>query len=255
MNLRKLSIEVLIVAREAGDQLLGFQPDVKRLEARKDYLTDADLLSERIIFEGLRRLETGPDVPFYSEEAGGKPVQEGLVWVIDPLDGTINYSHQDSYWGVSLALVKDGRTVVGVVVLPDQGLYLAACTEGIVAERLPHQRQVRKPIQLSDAHIWADWTKSDPAEVLAILAKLKTHCIAPQTRLCCTASTVATLIGNNTGYIHPAPEPFDIAAVGLIAEQKGFTVTDMSGEPWTPYSKSFVVAGPGIHGALIELLR
>src|SRR3989338_346942 len=103
-------------AIHAARVLTRMQLKSRRLESRKDFLTDADLKSEEII---LRTLAAEyPNIPVLSEEKGGIEIKEGYLWVIDPIDGTINFFLQDDHWGISIALVENGRTVAGVVYLP-----------------------------------------------------------------------------------------------------------------------------------------
>ncbi len=109
------------VAVEAGELLLDAYGRVEAREKRPgDLVTDADLGSQRLIAE--RILDVFPDHTILAEE-------EGLVadpsrswrWVVDPLDGTINFAHGFPFWAVSIALEHEGRLVVGVVHNPLAG--------------------------------------------------------------------------------------------------------------------------------------
>lgn len=83
-----------------------------------DFATDADLASERLILRALRKVT--PTIPVLAEEGGGnsKDWQTGLVWVVDPLDGTKNFQGGVPIWCVSIALLQDGSPVAGAIYVP-----------------------------------------------------------------------------------------------------------------------------------------
>lgn len=117
-----------------------------RAKATGDYVTDVDRESERAIGE-LLTAET-PDIPLVGEEAGGTPTDR--YWLVDPLDGTTNYLHGFPVVGVSIALIQDGRPIVGVVHAPFLGeTYLTTAGGGatlaVGEERVPVRVSDRRP--------------------------------------------------------------------------------------------------------------
>lgn len=248
----------------AGNMLLELQPRSRRLLSRKDFLTDADLKSEEVI---LRTLASEyPDIPAFSEEEGGTASEEtkGRMWIIDPIDGTINFFLQDDHWSVSIALIEDKRTVAGVIYLPSYKQLFSATSEGEAVCRLADKKtepcRVNKDVSLADSQFWVEWGKEahegdDHKKVQRILAKLDRHTLYPQIRNSITASMVNVARGNIAGCILPKPEPFDIAAAGLIVERAGGTVTDMSGALWTPFSRSLVATNGELHDDVLDIVR
>lgn len=122
--------ELEIAAREAGKLLLG-QFGRAKIAVQKgdhDFATAADLASEKLILRRLKKL--APDVAVLAEESGGE-LGPGDTWVIDPLDGTKNFFAGVPLWCVSLALVRAGQPVVGVIFCPLTGeLYSARAGGG-----------------------------------------------------------------------------------------------------------------------------
>src|SRR2546428_2544363 len=97
-----------------------------------DYVTDVDRASERAITELLAGER--PDIPILGEEEGG--AGGPLHWAVDPLDGTTNYLHGFPVVGVSVALVREGRPIVGVVHSPLLGeTYRGARRMGATVDR------------------------------------------------------------------------------------------------------------------------
>jgi myo-inositol-1(or 4)-monophosphatase len=99
-------------ARAAGDVIARATSIASTTKGAGDYVTQTDLDAERAALEVLRR--DSPGVPILSEEAGGVRAG-GLLWAVDPLDGTTNFIHGFVAVGVSVALLEDGRPVAGCV--------------------------------------------------------------------------------------------------------------------------------------------
>lgn len=117
----------------AGDVLLSYWGKVKKIESKSsfaDLVTEADTASEAAILDYLK--ETCPDHSILSEEAGsgGNP-SSPYVWIIDPLDGTTNYSHGFPVFSVSIALQHQDSLIAGVVYDPyRKELFSAAAGNG-----------------------------------------------------------------------------------------------------------------------------
>ena len=118
------------IAKAAGDLLMA-RPDVFDLEMKSsaiDFATQMDLASEKLIVAKI--LEARPDDGIIGEEGSAIPSKSGVTWVIDPLDGTVNYFYGIAGWNVSIA-AKDGDGVqVGVVYAPSINSLWAATKDG-----------------------------------------------------------------------------------------------------------------------------
>ena len=100
-------------------------------KAAKDFLTEVDLASEAALRTALGG--STPDIGFYGEEGGGAALDRGRVWVVDPLDGTINYATGSPLCGVMVGLLEDGVPVLGVIDLPFLGVRVDS-TAGTLAD-------------------------------------------------------------------------------------------------------------------------
>lgn len=239
----------------AGAKLASLSP--KTLEKpRKDFLTDADIASEEVIIEHLQKHY--PQIGVFSEEQGGKHDTDKPLWIIDPIDGSANYFFgDDRYWNISIALVEKRKTVFGLVYSPARRTYWKTFHQFAISS---HTGGIWKGISVShrsnlaECQVWTDWIKGDDKKVLRILGALKKHTLYPQIRLCATACLIDVAAGRIDGYVHPQPEPFDIAAGCLIVEKAGGTVTDLQGNPWSPFSKSIVATNGKIHNQVLEIV-
>lgn len=265
MNLEKILAIMEGAAINAGRMLRNMQSKSRRLSSRKDFLTDADLKSEETILRVLAN--EYPDIPSFSEESGGKKLMNGYLWIVDPVDGTINFFFGDDNWGISIALVKDGKTVAGAIYLPAKKQLFSASYDIIARSRYVDEKEtpwvnlsVNQDSNLRESQFWVGWGKEehggeDHKKVYNVIAKLDRHTLYPQIRNSAIADMMMVACGKIAGYVLPNPEPFDVAAAGLIIERAGGTVTDMDGNLWGPFSKSIVASNGVIHNDLLDILN
>jgi myo-inositol-1(or 4)-monophosphatase len=219
---------------------------------REDLVTNGDLQSNQLIIKRLKSLT--PDVNIFSEEDEKEMTETNKpCWIVDPIDGTYNYFHQLQEWGVSIALAINGRTKIAGVYLPAIGRLKVLIESGV--QFFDASLRVREDTDISHAQIWTDHIKGPAEPVIDIFTKLTKHTTCPQIRLCATYSLLNVAYGNITGYVHPAPKPEDIAAAALIVEKAGGKVTDIQGNPWTPFSKSIVATNGLLHDQLLSVLN
>lgn len=116
----QLLSDCIRLAKEAGKKQLSlFRSDRLGVEAKfndYDVVTDADKASEAIVIDGIRKAY--PDHSILSEESGSADNGSEYRWVIDPLDGTTNYSAGLPSFSVSIGIEHNGQTIVGVVYAP-----------------------------------------------------------------------------------------------------------------------------------------
>lgn len=120
------------VAREAAlaagrklKALLGRDLEVRKKGAI-DLVTEADFLAERAILERIRA--RFPQDAILSEETGRHDSPSDRVWIVDPLDGTINFAHGLLFYAVCVGLQQEGRSVLGVVFNPETEECFEACS-------------------------------------------------------------------------------------------------------------------------------
>jgi myo-inositol-1(or 4)-monophosphatase len=107
----------LKIAREAGDLLVDRPAswDLTVKSTAIDIATQMDLASEKLIVESI--LAARPDDGIIGEEGTSRPSKSGVTWVIDPVDGTVNYFYGLPGWAISIAAKDENGTLVGVVPL------------------------------------------------------------------------------------------------------------------------------------------
>lgn len=117
IDLKKTTFLVCEIARQTGDYLrkerAGFSPDKVEQKNSHDYVSYVDKTSEILLVEALRALV--PEAGFITEEGSATYRGESYFWVIDPLDGTTNYIHDNAPYAVSIGLRKENEVLIGVV--------------------------------------------------------------------------------------------------------------------------------------------
>jgi myo-inositol-1(or 4)-monophosphatase len=251
------------VARRAGQVLTKSYERLERIDykSKRDVVTDADYASEHLIIGAIRAAY--PDDAILAEESGEHAgvlrddgSRNGRTWVIDPLDGTVNYANGIPFYCVSIGLVSDERPTVGVVLDPARGDLYSATADG--------------PARLGDTQIRASRKEalSDYVVSLAVIGRgglMRERRIAPLIRIHRRMGSAALALayvanGRFDAYVQNGGlSLWDVAAAGLIAERAGAVVTSLAGGPWwMPATKgprnSVVAAPPAQHGALLDLL-
>jgi len=252
------------LARQAGKILLDTYGRVATIDykSKRDVVTDADYASERLIIEAIKGRY--PDDAILAEESGEHAGMlrddgsgNGRTWVIDPLDGTVNYANGIPFYCVSIGLVVDDVPSVGVVLDPARDDLYSAAVDGPACLG-------GEPI-----HASAKGTLSDYVVSLAVIGRgglARERRIAPQIRIHRRMGSAALALayvanGRFDAFVQNGGlSPWDVAAAGLIAERAGAIVTDLGGGPWWDPNvtgpRANVVAAPAAqHGALLEALR
>jgi len=272
-------------ARMAGGLLLervriGREREVSSKSTPTDLVSEADLASERAI--GALLAERRPDDGFVGEEGGSEEGTSGLDWVVDPLDGTVNFLFGIPQWCVSVA-ARDaaGSTLAGAVYDPNRGELFTATRDGparlnggagdddLGAPAGSATGAVsRAGSEEEDAHVLRGTRRKElatamvatglayDARVRAAQAKVLARAI-PEVRdirrfgsaaldLCWTAA------GRFDAYFERTVKPWDIAAGALICERAGLIVLDLPEHEDLPYG---ILAAPeALARQLLELV-
>jgi myo-inositol-1(or 4)-monophosphatase len=253
----------LEVAARAGELQTERYERVERIDHKSahDVVTEVDHLSEALIFDAIRAAFPGDAL--LGEESGehdgataGHTATsgQGRVWVVDPLDGTINYANGIPFFCVSIALVEAGRPVVGVVHDPSRGESFAATIDGPAT-------LAGTPIRASGKAALSDFVVSMAlgGRAAATRAREVRKAIRVSRSMGSAALALAYVAnGRFDAFVQQGGlSTWDIAAAGLIAERAGATVTNLDGGPWfeiAATSKSIgVLAAPAAHHG--ELVR
>jgi myo-inositol-1(or 4)-monophosphatase len=259
------------LAGQAGNLLMRSYEQVLRVDrkSKRDVVTDVDYASEALVINAIHARYPGDAI--LAEESGrhesadtSKPPVAGSrarwsrrTWVIDPLDGTVNYANGIPFFCISIGLIEAGQPAVGVVLDPLRGDCYAATADGPATLN-------GAPVQASEKDALGDFVVS-----LAIIGRggiarerRVAHEIRISRRMGSAALALAYVASGrfDANVQNGGLSLWDIAAAGLIAERAGAKVTDLYGGAWWNVTKrparlSIVAAPEPHHAKLIELLR
>jgi myo-inositol-1(or 4)-monophosphatase len=247
-------------AKRAGALLQESYGRVERIDykSKRDVVTEVDVASEQQLIAAIR--DRFPDDAILAEESGhhravGEPASSHRSWVIDPLDGTVNYANGIPYYCVSIALIVGGRPALGVIYDPARDDLLTATADG--GTFLNGESAVA-----SDKEQLSDYVVSLTvigAGGVARERRIWREIRIPRRMGSAALSLAYVGIGRFDAFVQSGGlSPWDVAAAGLIAERGGALVTDLEGGPWWDPARtgrtSIVAAPPAGHRRLLELL-
>ena len=250
------------LAIQAG-QLIRKRRESGRLE--RDFkggielVTDADLAAEKLIKKAIKASHSGDAI--LAEETADRPSGDALLgplWVIDPIDGTVNYAHNHSMVAVSIAWYDEGVAQIGVVYNPflnecfsavrGQGAWLndepiavsgkTDLSRALVATGFPYQKEGRR-------------------ELIERLSRVMTGC-ADIRRLGSAALDICWVACGRMDAYYESVSPWDSAAAQLIAREAGarlgrFKAVE-SDLPEELEGKNWLISTPGVYEGLLDLL-
>jgi len=242
-------------ARRAGVLLLErFSEPARGVSSKStttDLVSDADRDAELLLVEIISAAR--PSDGFLGEEGAGGESKSGLRWVLDPLDGTVNFLFRIPIWSVSVAVQDSEGSLVGVVHNPSHDETFSA-VRGKGALRDGGYIQVSSKEDLSDALIGTGFAYD--SEIRAVQARIVER-LLPRVRDIRRLGSAAldmchVACGRFDGYYESDMHPWDRAAGELIAREAGATVTDLS--PPLGEGLGMVAANPVLHDKLRALV-
>jgi myo-inositol-1(or 4)-monophosphatase len=258
-------LQVAITAARAGAaELMSRRYDrVVREKAPKDLVTDADLASQQAIRSIL--LDAFDGYVFVGEEEGENEPLESVrrgdqdappCWVVDPLDGTVNYVHALQSFAVSIGLFAGGQMRLGVIYDPvTEELFTAI--EGGGAKCNDQPIHASDCTEIDDALVACSFpagVKGSDPEVIRFVRVLE-HCRSLRRLGSCALNMCYVAAGRLDAYWATSVCPWDSAAGTVIAREAGATLTAYDGSPLDDWDPRFCVsATKPLHQAIVSLL-
>ncbi|MDH4330061.1 MAG: inositol monophosphatase [Candidatus Moranbacteria bacterium] len=197
----------------------------------RSYVTSADLEAERKIIEIVS--ETFPEHRIMSEEAGGNGKDSKFSWVIDPIDGTTNFSKKIPFFNIAVALEVNGRVVLGAVFQPiTNELFWAEKEQGAFLNE--KRIFVDSETKYNDAFFGYCHGKSvdDIKYMIDMMKKVKPE--AREFRKFGSADLELCYVacGRLNGFVAKGVKLMDFKPGCIIAQEAGAIITDFSGKDW-----------------------
>jgi myo-inositol-1(or 4)-monophosphatase len=253
---RKLRTQAVRVAAEAAalvveSRAVGLS-DVSTKSSETDVVTGSDRAAERLIRERLGQL--WPGVPVIGEEEGGTAPDSGLSWVVDPIDGTVNYLYGHPWYSVSIAAQVDGVSVAGVVTEPASNrVWAASRGDGAWCNGQPLHVSAAQRLDLALVATGFNYSVERRTRQAAVWSRLLPQVRDIRRAGASSLDLCAVAAGWVDAYLEHGLHRWDWAAGALIAEEAG-AVVRLPGADDGLGADAVFVAAPGVATALRDAL-
>jgi myo-inositol-1(or 4)-monophosphatase len=252
-------LEVAIAAARAGGQVLRDLLPGERAIATKgsgvELVTDADRKAEEAVVACIRA--QFPDDAILSEERGAEPGRSPYRWIVDPLDGTTNYTHRLPIFCVSVAVEAGGRPLAGAVYDPTRDELFAA-RRGGGATLNGRRLRVSEEGDLEAALLVTGFgydVRTNPRNNLRQFADLSRRARGVRRLGSAALDLCYVAAGRLDGYWELTIKVWDVAAGALLVEEAGGRMSRVNGAPYDVFCGEVVATNGRIHGALLAALR
>lgn len=243
-------------AKKSGKILLNYFGKKTDIEFKQDNspVTVADKESEENIIDTISKVF--PDHSFLGEETGKTTKNSDYLWVIDPLDGTSNYSNKIPYFCISIALLYKEKPIVGVIYDPiHDDLFTASKDNGTYLNNekiFISDDKFRKTSYVSLVYSRSKELKVDINKAFEMLDP-------PEFRIRNMGAAALELayvaVNKLDGIIINGNNSWDVCAGILLIQEAGGVVTDFKNERWSLQAKNVVASSPEMHKTLINKLN
>lgn len=242
------------LATRAGSLALSMREGIEQESTKSsptDVVTAADRATERLIVEGIRAARPGDGV--LGEEGASDDGTTGVRWVVDPIDGTVNYLYGLPQWAVSIGIEVDGTTVAGVVFDPAKNeLWQAVRGGGATLDGRPLRCSSATELAQALVATGFGYDAGRRAAQARVLPELLPACRDLRRMGAGALDLCGVAAGRLDAYYEQALSPWDLSAGGLIAVEAGARVEGLRGAAAGP--AMVLAAAPGVFTALHDLL-
>ncbi|ASZ10631.1 inositol monophosphatase [Chitinophaga pendula] len=249
----------LLKATQAGGQILQHyfngNLQISSKSTVNDLVTEADKQSEKAVMDTIRA--AFPDHFILSEEAGELSTSSSVKWIIDPLDGTVNFAHGIPICCVSIGVEKDGEMIMGAVYNPFMNEFFFA-EKGQGATLNDQPIKVSGKTELARACLVTgfpyQWEEKDhnPMHILENFVKKG----LPVRRLGSAAIDLCWVAcGRFDAFYEGHLNAWDSAAGFLLVQEAGGKVTDYKGQPYSPYQPTILASNGILHNDMLTTIQ
>ncbi|WJY68356.1 inositol monophosphatase family protein [Corynebacterium auris] len=250
----EIAEDVVAEARRIFISHLGAAPAL--FKGGGDFATEADVAIETLLRD---RLTAATGIPVYGEEQGGD-LNESACWVVDPIDGTSNYSSGNPNCSILVSLLHRGQPIVAVTEAPLLDMHLTAVDGGPVhlnGTALPKlSEDSTAAAQVGVGSVRSPDSENYPAEVrLGVMATLAETNLRPRISGSVGVDFAFVAQGIYQAAVSFSPHLWDNCAGVLLARSAGAVVTDPGGGPWTMDSPGAIAGTRRAHRIALSTMK
>lgn len=228
---------------------------ISNKEGINNLVTEVDHASERAIFDVIQKAY--PDHYILSEEAGEIVQDSKYKWIIDPIDGTVNFAHRIPLCCISIGIEHEGKMILGAVYNPFMNeLFVAERGQGATLNDKRIRVSIKEDVATSCLVTGFPYTYLDmPNGPLQVFERFIRRGVAVRRLGSAAIDLCWVACGRFEGFYEHKLNAWDSAAGFLIVEEAGGTVTDLSGAPYSPYEPGIVASNGLIHEELLQWIK
>lgn len=256
-NLKEIDTYAKNWIREAGENIRSSFPKTLNVTAKSnpnDLVTDIDKGTEQYFIEKIKG--TFPKHRIMGEEGYGDEITDlsGVVWIIDPIDGTMNFIHQQRNFAISIGIYVDGEGMIGLIydVVHDE-LYHCIKGEGVFLNKKAIPKLEISKVNESIIALNATWVAPNKRINHELLIPLVKDVRGTRSYGSAAMEMVYVATGRIDAYMTPRLAPWDIAAGIIMITELGGKATNLRGEELDMLKgNSLFVSKPGLHGDIMK---
>jgi len=257
MNWENIYTHAVQWVEEAGERIrLSFDKtlNIETKSNPNDLVTNMDKEIEQFFIEKIR--ETFPGHKIMGEEGFGDEIQshDGVVWLIDPIDGTMNFIHQQRNFAISLGVFENGIGKIGLVYdVVHNEMYHAMRGKGAYLNEKPIPKLEETTVKEAIIALNATWVMKNHRIDHNLLIPLVREARGTRSYGTAALEIIFVATGRVDAYISMRLSPWDFGGGSVIVEELGGVVTNLRGEKLDYLSKdSVLVAKPGLHQTILN---
>lgn len=254
MELGKLAGEAAGIVKEAGALVRSLRhPQVYSKEGHANFVTEADIASQKFLLEGLAPLL--PGAHFFAEEQADNRLEPGYNWIIDPIDGTTNFMRGYRPSAISVGLVKDGAGVLGLVYDPwAEELFTAVKGRGAFCNGQPIHAAA---VPMENAVIGfgtSPYYRGQAEATFAAVKEVFLSCGDVRRSGSAALDLCYVAAGRSDGFFESILSPWDFCAASVILEEAGAQVGSLGGPLGYEKGMAVVAGGPAVFAQLCRIV-
>ena len=261
-KIKKVAIRAV---KKSGKMLLreykSFDRGTIKLKSHHEILTRADLLSEEIIINEVK--ENFPTHGILSEEKGRMEGASDYLWIIDPVDGTTNFSMHNPLWSISLAVAFKSGIILGIVYAPVLNeLYIGELGRGakLVSSVTPFRTGNKiKASNIKGGKVLSTFCHGREEKYVRKAIKYyqyqKLHALDCRQLGSAALELAYVACGRIESIMIPGANSWDVAAGVLLVREAGGWVTDFSGQEWNLDSIDMLASNGRVHKEILRVIN
>jgi len=245
------------VAQKSGEILIEkydkFNRGDVKLKSAHEIVTKYDLLSEKIILSEIKK--NFPEHAIFSEERGSNKKKSDYLWLIDPIDGTTNFSMHNPMWSISIGLAYQGKIIMGIVYAPILGeLFTTTKGKGAFMNGKKIKVSNINSGKILNAFCHGNQTK-DIKRAIKYYTKQKLNGLDCRQLGSAAIEMSYVASGRIESIAIPGVNSYDVGAGVLMVREAGGRISDFKGQEWNLQSKDILASNKKVHKSLLKNLK